>query len=191
LSGVISCRAPSKSPIITSLSTRFFGHPKLTKPTFMTLLLYSSYLMKNLSIKDLFQKNLFKLPRYNHKDTENTKNLCVLCVFVVKFTSMSRKYTIKTDLARRYAVDYRNELNDEQYRVVTAQGGPILVIAGAGSGKTRAVTYRVARLLESGIGAEQILLVTFTIRAAREMLSRVEALTAVNASSAANARRVW
>src|SRR5262245_27812016 len=103
---------------------------------------------------------------------------------------MSRKYTIRSDVARRYAVDYRRELNEEQYRVVAAENGPLLIIAGAGSGKTRAVTYRVARLLESGIGAEQILLVTFTIRAAREMLSRVESLTA-QAGGALNARRVW
>src|SRR5262249_23735856 len=106
----------------------------------------------------------------------------------VIISPMSRKYTIKTDIARRYAVDYQRELNEEQYRVVVAENGPLLVIAGAGSGKTRAVTYRVARLLESGIGAEQILLVTFTIRAAREMISRVEALTA---QTGMNARRVW
>jgi DNA helicase II / ATP-dependent DNA helicase PcrA len=104
---------------------------------------------------------------------------------------MSRKYTIKTDLARRYAVDYRNELNDEQYRVVMAPDGPILVIAGAGTGKTRTVIYRVARLLESNVGAEQILLVTFTNRAAREMISRVEALTSAQVGGLANARRVW
>src|SRR6185503_6813286 len=104
---------------------------------------------------------------------------------------MSRKYTIKTDLARRYAVDYRNELNDEQYRVVMAPDGPILVIAGAGTGKTRTVIYRVARLLESNVGAERILLVTFTNRAAREMISRVEALTSAQAGGLANARRVW
>lgn len=73
-------------------------------------------------------------------------------------------------------IDYEKELNREQYRVVTEEGGPLLVLAGAGSGKTRTLTYRVARLLESGIQQENILLATFTNKAARSMLNRVESL---------------
>ncbi len=74
-------------------------------------------------------------------------------------------------------IDYEKHLNPEQLEVVMAEGGPILVIAGAGSGKTRALTYRVARLIESDVSQERILLATFTNKAARTMLSRVEALT--------------
>ncbi len=55
---------------------------------------------------------------------------------------MPRKYTIKTDVLQHYTIDYRKELNDEQYQVVMAAGGPLLVIAGAGTGKTRTITYR-------------------------------------------------
>jgi DNA helicase-2/ATP-dependent DNA helicase PcrA len=82
-------------------------------------------------------------------------------------------------------IDYTKDLNPEQYRVVTVEGGPVLVIAGAGSGKTRTLTYRVARLIETGIPPERILLATFTNKAAREMLGRVELLSGVDT------RRLW
>ncbi|MBU2227819.1 MAG: ATP-dependent helicase, partial [Proteobacteria bacterium] len=73
-------------------------------------------------------------------------------------------------------IAYEKELNPEQWRVVMEEKGPLLVIAGAGSGKTRTLTYRVARLVENGIPPERIMLSTFTNKAARSMLSRVEAL---------------
>ena len=72
---------------------------------------------------------------------------------------------------------YREELNEEQFAVATAPAGAALVIAGAGSGKTRAITYRVAYLIEQGVAPARIMLATFTNRAAREMLRRVEQLT--------------
>jgi len=96
-----------------------------------------------------------------------------------------KKYIIKTDAPRQRLINYRDVLNDEQRAVVMAGAGPLLVIAGAGSGKTRTVTYRVARLIEAGVAPARILLVTFTNRAAREMLGRVETLLA------ADVRRVW
>ena len=70
-------------------------------------------------------------------------------------------------------VDYAADLNAEQLAVVTHPGGPMLVLAGAGSGKTRTLVYRVSRLLEDGVDAGSVLLLTFTNRAAREMLDRV------------------
>lgn len=76
-------------------------------------------------------------------------------------------------------IDFRAELNDEQYRAVTAEPGPLLVLAGAGSGKTRTLTYRVAYLLSQGVRPGEILLLTFTNKAAKEMLHRVHELTGV------------
>src|SRR3981081_2531140 len=74
------------------------------------------------------------------------------------------------------SIDYRAELNDQQYEAVTAGPGPSLVLAGAGSGKTRTLTYRVAWLLDNGVEPNSILLLTFTNKAAREMLGRVAQL---------------
>lgn len=83
------------------------------------------------------------------------------------------------------AIDFRAQLNDEQYAAVTAQPGPLLVLAGAGSGKTRTLTYRVAWLLSQGVRPGEILLLTFTNKAAKEMLYRVQELTGIEP------RRFW
>ena len=80
----------------------------------------------------------------------------------------------------RYRIDYAGELNPAQLEAATTLEGPVLVIAGAGSGKTRTLVYRVARLVESAVNPGQILLLTFTRKAAEEMLRR--AATLVGAS---------
>jgi DNA helicase-2/ATP-dependent DNA helicase PcrA len=77
---------------------------------------------------------------------------------------------------RVYRIRYAEVLNEQQLDAVTHRDGPLLVIAGAGSGKTRTLIYRVARLIESGVSPGAILLLTFTRRAAQEMLRRVEQL---------------
>jgi DNA helicase-2/ATP-dependent DNA helicase PcrA len=87
---------------------------------------------------------------------------------------MSREYVLenfKTEFHPQIA--YERELNPQQLAAVTAPPGPALIIAGAGSGKTRTLTYRVAYLLEQGIPPERILLLTFTNKAAGEMMRRV------------------
>ncbi len=73
-------------------------------------------------------------------------------------------------------IDFAAELNDQQLAAVTSPGGPALVIAGAGSGKTRTLTFRVAYLLSKGVRSGSILLLTFTNKASREMLDRVTSL---------------
>jgi DNA helicase-2/ATP-dependent DNA helicase PcrA len=90
---------------------------------------------------------------------------------------MSRDYVIEPfRSAINLQIDYARELNPQQLAAVTAPPGPALVIAGAGSGKTRTLTYRVAYLLEQGIPADRILLLTFTNKAAGEMMRRVAEL---------------
>ncbi|MBN2360728.1 MAG: ATP-dependent helicase [Deltaproteobacteria bacterium] len=98
---------------------------------------------------------------------------------------MARTYQLRPGRPSRLRIDYDRDLNAEQRAVVEASGGPKLVIAGAGSGKTRALTYRVARLIDCGVEPERILLLTFTNKAAREMLTRVSDLVGPDA------RRVW
>ena len=78
--------------------------------------------------------------------------------------------------AKSYRIDYHRELNPEQQAVVFAPDGPTVVVAGAGSGKTRTLVYRVSRLVEDGVAPEALLLLTFTNRAAKEMTRRVEGL---------------
>lgn len=91
-----------------------------------------------------------------------------------------RRHVIKEGPSRHgvrsFAIPYKEALNPAQYEAVTTLEGPLLVIAGAGSGKTRTLTYRVARLVEEGIPPSAILLLTFTRKAAQEMLRRAAML---------------
>jgi DNA helicase-2/ATP-dependent DNA helicase PcrA len=92
---------------------------------------------------------------------------------------LARKYVLKrSDLPSGSisGIDYRKELNEAQYEAATAVDGPVLVIAGAGTGKTRTLVYRVARLIDLRIDPRTILLLTFTRRAAEEMLRRASLL---------------
>ena len=89
----------------------------------------------------------------------------------------SKTYVVKRDASpKKSSLDYSSVLNDQQYEVVMAGSGPILVIAGAGSGKTHTIVYRLARLVDEGIAPSSILLATFTNKAAKEMLLRASSV---------------
>jgi DNA helicase-2/ATP-dependent DNA helicase PcrA len=96
-----------------------------------------------------------------------------------------KKYTLRKSVSgeglsaqpgKQFIIDYKSELNPAQFDAVTSVNGPHLIIAGAGTGKTRTITYRVAYLVELGVRPESILLLTFTRRAAQEMLRRASTL---------------
>ncbi|MBI1805578.1 MAG: ATP-dependent helicase [Ignavibacteria bacterium] len=94
-----------------------------------------------------------------------------------------KKYTLKKPKGElhlvspaRFRIDYKNELNPAQYAAVTSVNGPHLIVAGAGTGKTRTIVYRVAYLVELGVKPEHILLLTFTRKASQEMLRRAAVL---------------
>lgn len=95
-----------------------------------------------------------------------------------------KKYVLRTQQSshlrlvqpEHFRIDYKRELNDAQYEAVTSVDGPHLIIAGAGTGKTRTIVYRVAYLVECGVKPESILLLTFTRKAAQEMLRKAALL---------------
>jgi DNA helicase II / ATP-dependent DNA helicase PcrA len=97
----------------------------------------------------------------------------------------TKKYVLKplphehlriVQAAATLTINYQHDLNQAQYDAVTSTQGPVLVIAGAGTGKTRTIVYRVSYLIENGVSPERILLLTFTRKAAREMLDRASQL---------------
>src|SRR3954469_21640505 len=96
-----------------------------------------------------------------------------------------RKIQLRKPADERLTQRFTLDLNAAQLEAATAPDGYNLILAGPGSGKTRVITYRVAHLLARGVPADSILLVTFTRRAAREMVGRLETLIGPEAT------RVW
>ena len=91
---------------------------------------------------------------------------------------MNKQYILKRSTSNNNALpnSFNEELNDAQRKVVYFNNGPLLVIAGAGSGKTKTLVYRVARLVNDGVSPESILLLTFTRKSAQEMLNRASTI---------------
>ena len=80
-------------------------------------------------------------------------------------------------------MDFLQQLNPVQQQAVSASKGPVMIVAGAGSGKTRVLTYRVAYLIHQGVKPYQILALTFTNKAAKEMKQRIEQLIGDDATN--------
>ena len=93
-----------------------------------------------------------------------------------KFINQNKSKSHKSISHSIHKVSFKNNLNPEQLKIVNNIDGSMIVIAGAGSGKTRTITYSVAKLIERGIKPSEIMLVTFTNKAAKEMLERVKTL---------------
>jgi DNA helicase II / ATP-dependent DNA helicase PcrA len=90
-----------------------------------------------------------------------------------KFTlTKTLAHPLRLVMPQSFRINYKQELNAAQYEAVTSVDGPFLIIAGAGTGKTRTIVYRVSYLIECGVSPDSILLLTFTRKAAREMLRR-------------------
>ena len=83
---------------------------------------------------------------------------------------------VDSEAGKDYKIDYKNKLNSQQFAAVTTLDCPLLVIAGAGSGKTRVIVYKVSYLIENGLKPNNILLLTFTKKASNEMLNRAQGL---------------
>jgi len=112
-------------------------------------------------------------------DDDEEKQIEELKLLSKEIESRVLKETLKPELTQT-DIDFENELNSNQLKAVYAINNPLLVIAGAGSGKTRIITYKVAYLIEKGIEASEILLLTFTRKSADEMLNRVQSILSNN-----------
>jgi DNA helicase-2/ATP-dependent DNA helicase PcrA len=114
------------------------------------------------------------------RPTENSPGFSLRLVRFFAAIASLMEFSLEQRLPADFPpIDFRAQLNDDQFAAVTAEPGPMLVLAGAGSGKTRTLTYRVAYLLSRGVKPGEILLLTFTNKAAKEMLRRVRDLTGV------------
>ena len=125
------------------------------------------------------KQNIIGITKFVQEQKVSNLNNCGYNIFMddlikkEKAVPSVKKYVLKKqDTVSQYKIAYEKDLNEAQLEAVKCKDGTVLVIAGAGSGKTKTLTYRVARLIESGVKPDNILLLTFTKKAADEMLNR-------------------
>lgn len=145
------------------------------------------------NIGDLALKQRLKAPEFNERPVTDLKSVTINdypgidasdqmlrkieeLKMIIKSIEGNPGRTEDIKLLKQYKINYKNDLNLTQLEAVTSINGPVLVIAGAGSGKTRVIVHRVAFMLENGIDPNEILLLTFTRKAASEMIGRVQGL---------------
>lgn len=133
---------------------------------------------------DLLPKSSWKNPEIN-EEWLNLQIKCLCYTFASKAERFmtKKKYVLRDDLAlprEKPPLRFADDLNDSQIEAVTTLDGPVLVIAGAGTGKTRTLVYRLAYMADAGISPKNVLLLTFTRRSAEEMLRRAESLVSDN-----------
>lgn len=131
----------------------------------------NTYLKQNADLSDI---SLNDFPELEIPD--GTINKIEELKSIIQTIENRKPSQVEIKLSQNYKINYSAELNRAQLEAVTSLYGPILVIAGAGSGKTRVIVYRVAFMLENSIFPQEILLLTFTRRAANEMIGRVQEL---------------
>lgn len=145
------------------------------------------------NIGDLALKQRLKAPEFNDRPVTDLKSVTINdypgidasdqmlrkieeLKMIIKSIEGNPGRTEDIKLLKQYKINYKNDLNLTQLEAVTSINGPVLVIAGAGSGKTRVIVHRVAFMLENGIDPNEILLLTFTRKTASEMIGRVQGL---------------
>jgi len=116
--------------------------------------------------------NKYKMPEM----TEEVEHKILHIQQISKAIDAVENAIVPHEIDNKMKIDYEGDLNPSQYNAVTTTEGPMLIIAGAGSGKTRTLSYRVAYMIEKGIRPDNILLLTFTRKASKEMLDRSRAL---------------
>ena len=126
--------------------------------------------------KEMLEQDLEYVDDNQHIENKEDKDKIASLNKVAKVIEGNVLNELIFDNEKKYIIDYENELNKEQLMAVACVDKPLLVIAGAGSGKTRVITYKVAYLIEQGINPSSIVLLSFTRKASQEMLARAKNL---------------